>query len=135
VHAGTGAAVRGAQVGTSARGYAQALRLAERDAPGRRAWAIEGTGSYGAGLARFLATRGERVLERSKRERRSHVKTDALDARRAARSVLGTTRLATPRAGGRRPARHLRERTSSIGLPSINSVTQSMSFTLLTVSA
>jgi transposase len=45
VHAGTGGAVRSAQVTANARGYARALRLAEREAPGRRAWAIEGTGS------------------------------------------------------------------------------------------
>jgi transposase len=50
------------QVRASERGYARALCLAEREAPGRRAWAIEGTGSYGAGLARFLTARGERVL-------------------------------------------------------------------------
>ena len=74
VHAATGAAVFAAQVAASERGYVEALRLAEREAAGRRAWAIEGTGSYGAGLARFLARRGERVLEvgRTKRERRSH---------------------------------------------------------------
>src|SRR5215218_8073304 len=86
VHAATGAAVFPAQVAASERGYAQALGLAEREAPGRRAWAIEGTGSYGAGLTRFLAGRGERVLEvgRTKRERRSYAKTDALDAVRAA---------------------------------------------------
>ena len=41
-------------------GYGRALALAKRKAPGRRLWAIEGTGSYGAGLARFLAGRGER---------------------------------------------------------------------------
>jgi transposase len=106
VQAGSGAAVVEAEVAAGAHGYARALRLAERHAPGRRAWAIEGTGSYGAGLARFLTARGERVLEvgRSKRERRSHAKTDALDALRAARSVLGTTKPATPRAGGRREA-------------------------------
>jgi transposase len=106
VHAGTGGAVRSAQVTANARGYARALRLAEREAPGRRAWAIEGTGSYGAGLARFLARRGEWVLEvgRTRRERRSHAKTDALDAVRAARSVLGETELASPRAGGEREA-------------------------------
>jgi hypothetical protein len=71
VQAGTGAAVYEAMVAADAHGYAQALRLAERHAPGRRAWAIEGTGSYGAGLARFLSARGERVLEvgRLKRER------------------------------------------------------------------
>src|SRR5262245_59042649 len=79
VLAGTGAAVRDANVAASERGYARALRLAEREAPGRRVWAIEGTGSYGAGLTRFLSARGERVLEvgRMRRERRSHAKTDA----------------------------------------------------------
>jgi transposase len=106
VHAGTGAAVFGGQVVASERGYAQALRRAERDAPGRRAWAIEGTGSYGAGLTRFLSARGERVLEvgRTRRERRSRAKTDAIDALRAARSVLGTVQLASPRAAGEREA-------------------------------
>jgi transposase len=106
VHARTGGAVFEAEVAAGAHGYAWALRLAERHAPGRRAWAIEGTGSYGAGLARFLSARGERVLEvgRTKRERRSQAKTDALDALRAARSVLGTTKPATPRAGGSREA-------------------------------
>jgi len=96
----------GRRVSASERGYAQALRLAEREAPGRRAWAIEGTGSYGAGLARFLAAHGERVLEvgRTKRERRSHPKTDALDAQQAARSVLGEAKHAAPRAAGEREA-------------------------------
>jgi transposase len=105
VHGAT-AALFEVQVSASERGYAQALRLAEREAPGRRAWAIEGTGSYGAGLARFLAARGERVLEvgRVRREQRSHVKTDPLDALRAARSVLGEAQLASPRAAGEREA-------------------------------
>ena len=44
-------------------GYRRALRLARLRAPGRRVWALEGTGCYGAGLARFLVGRGERVLE------------------------------------------------------------------------
>lgn len=106
VQAQTGVAVFEAQVAASERGYARALGLAEREAPGRRAWAIEGTGSYGAGLARFLAGRGERVLEvgRTRRERRSHAKTDALDALRAARSVLGQAQPASPRAAGEREA-------------------------------
>jgi transposase len=106
VRAATGAALVEAQIEASAPGYAQALRLAARHARGRRAWAIEGTGSYGAGLARFLAGRGERVLEvgRARRERRSHAKTDALDALRAARDVLAQTKHACPRAGGRREA-------------------------------
>jgi hypothetical protein len=41
-------------------GYAGALGLAEQHAPGQRACAVEGTGSYGAGLTRFLTGRGER---------------------------------------------------------------------------
>jgi transposase len=88
-----------------AEGYACVLRLADQHAPGRRAFAVEGTGSYGAGLTRFLSGEGERVLEvgRLRRERQSG-KSDALDAIRAARSVLGQTRLAQPRAGGEREA-------------------------------
>src|SRR5262249_59416466 len=41
-------------------------------------------------LARFLTARGERVLEvgRTRRERRSHAKSDPLDALRAARGAL-----------------------------------------------
>ena len=86
-------------------GYASMLRLADQHAPGRRAFAVEGTGSFGAGLARFLISREERVLEvgRLRRERQSG-KSDALDAIRAARSVLGQTRPARPRAGGEREA-------------------------------
>ena len=87
-------------------GYAEALRVAERHAPGRRAFAVEGTGSYGAGLTRFLADHGEQVFEvgRLRRERRSGGKTDALDAVRAARSVLDQKRPATPRSSGEREA-------------------------------
>ena len=94
------------QVPAAGPGYARALALAEQHAPGRRLWAIEGTGSYGAGLCRFLQAHGERVVEvdRPRRERRSSAKTDALDALRAARSVLGREQLAAPRAGGRREA-------------------------------
>src|SRR6059036_1578881 len=73
---------------------------------GRRAFAVEGTGSFGAGLTRFLTARGERVLEvgRLRRERRWGGKTDALDAIRAARSVLTQNWPATPRASGEREA-------------------------------
>jgi transposase len=93
-------------VAASSSGYARALELAKAHAPGRRAFAIEGTGSFGAGLTRFLAKQDERVLEvgRLRRERRSGGKTDALDAVRAARSVLAQTQPAEPRAGGEREA-------------------------------
>ena len=74
----------------SRQGYRQALRLAKRHAPGRRCWALEGSGCYGAGLARFLSAQGECVLEveRPSREgQKGRLKTDALDAERAARQV------------------------------------------------
>src|SRR6266516_3542767 len=101
----TGGVVFEASVTASSGGYARALELADEHAPGQRAFAIEGTGSFGAGLTRFLSGEGERVLEvgRLRRERQSG-KSDALDAIRAARSVLGQRRPARPRAGGERDA-------------------------------
>ena len=63
---------------------------------------MEGTGSYGAGLARFLADCGYTVLEvnrtdRSVRYRRG--KSDPTDAEMAARSVLAGVADATPKSG------------------------------------
>jgi hypothetical protein len=65
VTAPAGAVLAGSEMAATRAGYRDALRFAQRHAVGRRAWAIEGTGSYGAGLARFLAERGELVLEPS----------------------------------------------------------------------
>jgi hypothetical protein len=106
LHVVSGAVVFEATVAADSQGYAQALKFVEVHAAGRRAFAVEGTGSFGAGLTRFLVGKGERVLEvgRLRRERRSGGKTDALDAVRAARSVLAEERPATPRAGGERQA-------------------------------
>src|SRR5437764_2423045 len=106
VHVVSGAVVFESTVIADSDGYGQALRLVDQHAPGRRAFAVEGTGSFGAGLTRFLTVRGEQVLEvgRLRRERRSGGKTDALDAIRAARSVLASQPPATPRAGGERQA-------------------------------
>ena len=106
----TGAMIAGAAAATSGRGYRELLAVAEEHAPGRRAWAVEGSGSYGAGLARFLAERGETVLEVSRTaapERRLRGKDDALDAARVARAALVSDTLAVPRAGGRREALRL----------------------------
>src|SRR3954468_3448552 len=102
----SGVVVYEASVTADSRGYALALSVAEHHAPGRRAFAVEGTGSYGAGLTRFLSGRGEQVFEvgRLRRERRSGGKTDALDAVRSARSVLGQKRPAMPRSNGEREA-------------------------------
>ena len=86
VHVLSGAVVFETTIAASSQGYAEALRLVDAHAAGRRAFAVEGSGSFGAGLTRFLTSRGERVLEvsRLRRERRSGGKTDALDAVRAA---------------------------------------------------
>ena len=102
----TGGVVFETSVAADTSGYARALELAKRHARGPRAFAIEGTGSFGAGLTRFLSGAGERVLEvgRLRRERRSGGKSDALDAVRAARSVLAQSQPAEPRAGGEREA-------------------------------
>jgi transposase len=106
VHVFSGAVVFETTIAASSEGYAEALELVDAHAPDRRAFAVEGSGSFGAGLTRFLTGRGEQVLEvsRLRRERRSGGKTDALDAVRAARSVLGQEKPATPRAGGERQA-------------------------------
>jgi hypothetical protein len=102
----TGVVVVESSVAADSGGYAQALRVAEEHASGRRAFAIEGAGSFGAGLTRFLAEHGEQVFEvgRLRRRRRSGGKTDALDAVRAARSVFEQKRPATPRSNGEREA-------------------------------
>jgi transposase len=62
---------------------------------------VEGTGSYGAGLARFLAAAGVEVLEvtRPAREDRRHAgKSDSTDAIAAARVVLAERASAQPKA-------------------------------------
>src|SRR5207302_7102480 len=110
VTAPTGAVVAGEAVRADARGYRAALRFAARYADGRRVWAVEGSGSYGAGLARYLAERGETVLEASRTprsERRLRGKDDALDAVRTARAALAGEELALPRNGKRREALRL----------------------------
>src|ERR671931_448613 len=97
VDARTGGVVYEGSVSASSSGYARALELAKEHAPGRRAFAIEGTGSFGAGLTRFLSER-ERVLEvgRLRRERRSGGKSDAVNARRAALCQLRDLLITTP---------------------------------------
>src|SRR2546427_1722158 len=85
-------------------GYRRLLDGALAAAPGRRVWAVEGTGTYGAGLTAFLQSVGEAVgeVERPKRQRRHDGKSDAIDAVRAAREALGKRRLAEPRRRGLR---------------------------------
>jgi transposase len=90
-----------------AAGYRQLLGFADRHLPGRRLWAVEGAGSFGAGLTVALQQHGERVVEVGRPKRpasRSGAKSDALDAVRAAREALGQDHLASPRRRGEREA-------------------------------
>jgi transposase len=110
VQAVSGAMLEQLTVPATPAGYRKLLALADRQR-GRRVWAIEGTGGYGAGLTRFLQRHGEQVVEldRPKRAARRHgAKSDPLDATRAAREALGRDRLAQPRAAGHRAALSVR---------------------------
>ena len=60
VHVLSGVVVFEATIAASSRGYAEALQLVDAHAQGRRSFAVEGSGSFGAGLTRFLSGRGER---------------------------------------------------------------------------
>jgi transposase len=88
------------QVPTSSAGYAQLLSWAH--ALGEvAAWGVEGTGSYGAGLARFLAAHGQRVVEVNRPDRqarRRRGKSDAVDADAAARAVQAGEATGVPKA-------------------------------------
>src|SRR3712207_6202851 len=67
-----------------------------------RAFGVEGTGSCGAGLSRFLRARGQVVLEvdrPSRRLRHRRGKSDAIDAEAAARAVLGGQAVGLPKSG------------------------------------
>jgi hypothetical protein len=84
VAAATGAVLEQATVPATPAGYRQLLALADRQR-GRRVWAIESTGGYGAGLTRFLAAHAEQVVEldRPKPTARRHgAKSDPLAATR-----------------------------------------------------
>ncbi|OSP53862.1 IS110 family transposase [Pseudoruegeria sp. SK021] len=78
-----------------------------------KAFGIEGTGAYGAGLSRDLLAKGYTVLDvmRPNRQLRYlHGKSDSLDAESAARSVLNgqATALAKTQAGASEMIRHLK---------------------------
>jgi hypothetical protein len=114
----TGAVIDQITVETTAAGYAQLVEFAD-DHSGEpsgepsgelflvRAWAIEGTGSHGAGLARHLLHLGEVVVELDRpvrARRRNGAKSDPLNAIRAAREALSRASLGAPRATGERQA-------------------------------
>ena len=93
-------------------GYQQLITWAERH--GRiAAFGIEGTGSYGAGLARAVRRAGHQVLEVNRGDRRTRRiagKSDPVDAETAARSVLAGQSTAIPKTadGAVEMMRHLK---------------------------
>jgi hypothetical protein len=106
-------AANGAHLGTleapaTAAGYRQLLKWVDVQADGLRAWAIEGTASYGAGLASYLQERSEWVIEvecpTRPARRKGGAKSDPIDAVLAAREALSKDVFASPRQRGLREA-------------------------------
>jgi transposase len=101
------------------RGFERLRRFAR--SLGEPAFVVEGTGSYGASLARSLLADGFAVFECERpRRRRRHEKNDLIDAEQAAARLLAGEPLSLPRAGRqreqlrlllveRRSARHARQ--------------------------
>jgi transposase len=85
-------------------GYARILAWADSHAPAPRVWALEGTGSFAAGLAAFLADAGEDVVEVAAGRRVRGAKNDHLDAVRAARHAMACEHQIAPRQRGLREA-------------------------------
>src|SRR5215467_4445146 len=98
------------RIGNDSAGFAQLLAAIAKMVPGPRvAVCIEGSRSYGIGLARALAAAGLRVIECEqprRKQRRGKGKSDPIDAHLAVLAALrmDTGRLPVPRADGDREA-------------------------------
>src|SRR5215207_480002 len=101
----TGAVLDHLTVPADSAGYRQLIAFGLRhDAT---LWAVEGTGSFGAGLTTALLARCQRIVEVDRPERparRGGVKSDDIDAVRAARQALAGVGLSEPRRRGDREA-------------------------------
>ena len=115
VEASTGGELATEAFETTRGGYERLVAWADRHTSREsRAPAVEGSGSYGSGACAHLGAAREQVIEFSHPRTAATsdgAKTDALDARRAAREVLGRPDLAVPRARGRREALRALEST------------------------
>ena len=88
-------------IATTPAGYQELAAWAAELGP-VQAFGIEGTGSYGAGLARHLRAGGHTVIEvgrPSRQARRANGKSDPADADAAASAVLSGDARAIPKAG------------------------------------
>lgn len=98
----TGRVLATSSFAADATGYRRLLRWLRRHGHVARV-GVEGTGSYGAGLARHLTGEGVGIVEvnrpdRQRRRRRG--KSDTVDAEAAARAALNGDAAGTPKAGG-----------------------------------
>ena len=106
----TGTPIATITISNDSSGYAELLAWIVQHAPGPRvAVSIEGTRSYGAGLARAVTAAGLLVLECEqphRKQRRGKGKSDPIDAHLAVLTArqLDADRLPTPRADGDREA-------------------------------
>lgn len=101
----TGAVLERLTVNAGPKGYRQLIAFGARHQG--RLWAVEGTGCFGAGLTTALLARSERVVEVDRPQRparRAGVKSDGIDAVRAARQALAGQGVAEPRRRGQREA-------------------------------
>lgn len=107
-----GARLGSTTISTTRKGY-QDLEVWAAQFGQVKAFGIEGTGSFGAGLSRDLLAKGHGVLDvmRPNRQfRYLHGKSDSLDAENAARSVLNgqATAVAKTQTGSSEMIRHLK---------------------------
>ena len=107
-HAAVALTAHGARLGTitipvNRKGY-QELETWARSFGPVRAYGVEGSGSYGAGLSRFLQASGHTVIEVNRPNRQLRYqqgKSDPLDAEGAARAVLSGQADARAKPGSR----------------------------------
>jgi transposase len=102
----TGAVIDHLTVAADPVGYRRLIAFGA-DHGGRRLWAVEGTGTFGAGLCAALLHRDEVVVEVDRPQRparRAGAKSDEIDAVRAARQALAGVGLSEPRSRGDREA-------------------------------
>ena len=106
----TGSPIAACSISNDTRGYAQLLAWIADHTPGPRlVVSIEGTRSYGLGVARALTAAGLAVIEceqPTRNNRRGRGKSDPIDAHLAVQTALrlDVERLPTPRADGDREA-------------------------------
>ncbi|MFD7401862.1 IS110 family transposase [Streptomyces sp. NPDC059866] len=97
----TGTVLATEEFPATAAGYRDLLKWARKSGTVRRA-GVEGTGSYGASLSRYLLTQGIDVFDvnrMDRADRRRRGKSDPLDAQNAARAVLSGRARARAKAG------------------------------------